>query len=105
MPQFLMGNKKKKQQLSGIRSLRQHYIMKKDRSLDRRTVHRPALNTPFRTVAEDDLPPSALEKAVKLGYADEHHPFIDDNKGIVTRLVMTCSKTYAALFRKIKEVH
>ena len=44
-----------------------------------------ALNVPFQTFAEQDLYPTVLEKAVRLGYGLIcNHPFLDGNKRIGT---------------------
>ena len=42
-----------------------------------------ALNAPFQTFAEQDLYPTVLEKAARLGYGIiRNHPFLDGNKRI-----------------------
>ncbi len=42
-----------------------------------------ALNAPFQTFAEQDLYPTVLEKAARLGYGLIcNHPFLDGNKRI-----------------------
>lgn len=48
-----------------------------------------ALNTPFQTFAEEDLYPTVLEKAARLGYGlISNHPFLDGNKRIGTHTVL-----------------
>lgn len=52
-----------------------------------------ALNAPFQTFAGNDLYPSILEKAAKLGYGlVSNHPFVDGNKRIGTLAMMTFLK-------------
>ena len=52
-----------------------------------------ALNAPFRTFAGNDLYPSILEKAAKLGYGIvSNHPFVDGNKRIGALAMMTFLK-------------
>ena len=42
-----------------------------------------AINAPFQTFAEQDLYPTVLEKAVRLGFGlISNHPFLDGNKRI-----------------------
>lgn len=48
-----------------------------------------ALNTPFQTFADQDLYPTLLEKAVRLGFGlIRNHPFIDGNKRIGTHAML-----------------
>lgn len=48
-----------------------------------------ALNTPFQTFAEQDLYPTVLEKAARLGYGLVcNHPFLDGNKRIGTHAML-----------------
>ncbi len=48
-----------------------------------------AVNTPFQTFADQELYPSLLEKAVRLGFGLIcNHPFIDGNKRIGTHAMM-----------------
>ena len=48
-----------------------------------------ALNVPFQTFAEQDLYPTVLEKAVRLGYGLIcNHPFLDGNKRIGTHVML-----------------
>lgn len=48
-----------------------------------------ALNVPFQTFAEQDLYPTVLEKAVRLGYGlISNHPFLDGNKRIGTHVML-----------------
>lgn len=48
-----------------------------------------ALNAPFQTFAAQDLYPTVLEKAVRLGYGLIcNHPFIDGNKRIGTHTML-----------------
>lgn len=48
-----------------------------------------ALNTPFQTFAEQDLYPTVLEKAARLGYGLIcNHPFLDGNKRIGTHAML-----------------
>jgi len=48
-----------------------------------------ALNAPFQTFAEQDLYPTILEKAVRLGYGLIcNHPFLDGNKRIGTHVML-----------------
>ncbi len=48
-----------------------------------------ALNVPFQTFAEQDLYPTILEKAVRLGYGLIcNHPFLDGNKRIGTHVML-----------------
>ena len=48
-----------------------------------------ALNVPFQTFAEQDLYPTVLEKAVRLGYGLIcDHPFLDGNKRIGTHVML-----------------
>ena len=49
-----------------------------------------ALNAPFQTFAEQDLYPTILEKAVRLGFGLIcNHPFLDGNKRIGTHTMLT----------------
>ncbi len=48
-----------------------------------------ALNAPFQTFAEQDLYPTVLEKAARLGYGLIcNHPFLDGNKRIGTHAML-----------------
>lgn len=48
-----------------------------------------ALNVPFQTFAGQDLYPTVLEKAVRLGYGLIcNHPFLDGNKRIGTHVML-----------------
>ena len=48
-----------------------------------------AINTPFQTVSGQDLYPTVLEKAVRLGFGlIRNHPFIDGNKRIGTHAML-----------------
>ena len=48
-----------------------------------------ALNVPFQTFAGQDLYPTILEKAVRLGYGLIcNHPFLDGNKRIGTHVML-----------------
>lgn len=48
-----------------------------------------ALNTPFQTFAEQDLYPTTLEKAARLGFGlIRNHPFLDGNKRIGTHAML-----------------
>lgn len=48
-----------------------------------------ALNVPFQTFAEQDLYPTVLEKAARLGYGLIcNHPFLDGNKRIGTHAML-----------------
>lgn len=48
-----------------------------------------ALNAPFQTFAEQDLYPTVLEKAARLGYGlISNHPFLDGNKRIGTHAML-----------------
>lgn len=48
-----------------------------------------ALNAPFQTFAEQDLYPTVLEKAARLGYGIiRNHPFLDGNKRIGTHAML-----------------
>lgn len=48
-----------------------------------------ALNTPFQTFAGQDLYPTVLEKAARLGFGlIRNHPFIDGNKRIGTHAML-----------------
>lgn len=50
-----------------------------------------ALNTPFQTFAGQDLYPTVLEKAARLGFGlIRNHPFIDGNKRIGTHANTLC---------------
>lgn len=49
-----------------------------------------ALNAPFQTFAEQDLYPTVLEKAARLGFGLIcNHPFLDGNKRIGTHVMLT----------------
>ena len=49
-----------------------------------------ALNAPFQTFAEQDLYPTVLEKAARLGFGLIcNHPFLDGNKRIGTHIMLT----------------
>ena len=48
-----------------------------------------ALQAPFQTFDDQDLYPSLLEKAVRLGYGVvKNHPFLDGNKRIGTLILL-----------------
>lgn len=48
-----------------------------------------AINTPLQTFGGQDLYPSILEKAARLGYGLIHsHPFVDGNKRIGTHAML-----------------
>ena len=48
-----------------------------------------ALNAPFQTFAEQDLYPTILEKAARLGFGlISNHPFLDGNKRIGTHAML-----------------
>ena len=48
-----------------------------------------AVNTPFQTFSGQDLYPTVLEKAVRLGFGlIRKHPFIDGNKRIGTHAML-----------------
>ena len=48
-----------------------------------------AVNTPFQTFSGQDLYPTVLEKAVRLGFGlIRNHPFIDGNKRIGTHAML-----------------
>ena len=48
-----------------------------------------AVNTPFQTFSGQDLYPTVLEKAVRLGFGlIRNHPFIDSNKRIGTHAML-----------------
>lgn len=48
-----------------------------------------AIGTPFQTFAGQDLYPTVLEKAVRLGFGlIRNHPFIDGNKRIGTHAML-----------------
>lgn len=48
-----------------------------------------AFNAPFQTFAEQDLYPTVLEKAARLGYGlISNHPFLDGNKRIGTHTML-----------------
>ena len=48
-----------------------------------------AVNTPFQTFSGQDLYPTVLEKAVRLGFGlIRNHPFIDGNKRIGTHATL-----------------
>ena len=48
-----------------------------------------AINTPFQTFSGQDLYPTVLEKAVRLGFGlIRNHPFIDGNKRIGTHAML-----------------
>lgn len=48
-----------------------------------------AVNTPFQTFSGQDLYPTILEKAVRLGFGlIRNHPFIDGNKRIGTHAML-----------------
>lgn len=48
-----------------------------------------ALNAPFQTFSEQDLYPTVLEKAARLGYGlISNHPFLDGNKRIGTHTML-----------------
>ena len=49
-----------------------------------------ALNAPFQTFAEQELYPTLLEKAARLGFGLIcNHPFLDGNKRIGTHVMLT----------------
>lgn len=49
-----------------------------------------ALNAPFQTFAKQDLYPTVLEKAARLGFGLIcNHPFLDGNKRIGTHVMLT----------------
>lgn len=49
-----------------------------------------AINAPFQTFAEQDLYPTVLEKAVRLGFGlISNHPFLDENKRIGAHAMLT----------------
>lgn len=49
-----------------------------------------AINAPFQTFAEQDLYPTVLEKAVRLGFGlISNHPFLDGNKRIGAHAMLT----------------
>jgi death-on-curing protein len=48
-----------------------------------------AINTPFQTFAGQDLYPTVLEKAARLGFGlIRNHPFVDGNKRIGTHAML-----------------
>ncbi len=48
-----------------------------------------ALNAPFQTFDSEELYPSLIEKAVRLGYGIiKNHPFLDGNKRIGTHAML-----------------
>ena len=48
-----------------------------------------AINAPFQTFFGQDLYPTVLEKAVRLGFGlIRHHPFVDGNKRIGTHAML-----------------
>ena len=48
-----------------------------------------SINTPFQTFSGQDLYPTVLEKAVRLGFGlIRNHPFIDGNKRIGTHAML-----------------
>ena len=48
-----------------------------------------AINTPFQTFSGQDLYPTVLEKAVRLGFGlIRNHPYIDGNKRIGTHAML-----------------
>ncbi len=48
-----------------------------------------ALNAPFQTFADQDLYPTVIEKATRLGFGlIQNHPFIDGNKRIGTHAML-----------------
>jgi death-on-curing protein len=48
-----------------------------------------AINTPFQTFGGQDLYPTVLEKAARLGFGlIRNHPFIDGNKRIGTHVML-----------------
>ena len=50
----------------------------------------PAINAPFQTFAEQDLYPTVLEKAARLGFGlISNHPFLDGNKRIGAHAMLT----------------
>lgn len=52
-----------------------------------------AVNTPFQTFSGQDLYPTVLEKAVRLGFGlIRNHPFIDGNKRIGTHAMLVFLK-------------
>ena len=49
-----------------------------------------AINAPFQTLAEQDLYPTVLEKAARLGFGlISNHPFLDGNKRIGAHAMLT----------------
>lgn len=49
-----------------------------------------AINAPFQTFAEQDLYPTVLEKAARLGFGlISNHPFLDGNKRIGTHAMLS----------------
>ena len=49
-----------------------------------------AINAPFQTFAEQDLYPTILEKAARLGFGlISNHPFLDGNKRIGAHAMLT----------------
>ena len=49
-----------------------------------------AINAPFQTFAEQDLYPTVLEKAARLGFGlISNHPFLDGNKRIGAHVMLT----------------
>ena len=49
-----------------------------------------AINAPFQTFAEQDLYPTVLEKAARLGFGlISNHPFLDGNKRIGAHAMLT----------------
>lgn len=49
-----------------------------------------AINAPFQTFAEQDLYPTVLEKATRLGFGlISNHPFLDGNKRIGAHAMLT----------------
>ena len=49
-----------------------------------------AIETPFQTFGGQDLYPTLIEKAVRLGYGlIKNHPFLDGNKRIGTHAMLT----------------
>lgn len=52
-----------------------------------------ALNTPFQSFTDQDLYPTVLEKAARLGFGlIRNHPFIDGNKRIGTHAMLVFLK-------------
>ena len=48
-----------------------------------------AMNTPFQTFSGQDLYPTVLEKAARLGFGlIRNHPFVDGNKRIGTHAIL-----------------